>query len=97
MTAILLCAALTLGCAVYVFYPEKRVAAQRQKTRLEFLEERKAVLYDNLRDLRFERAAGKFTDEDYTREQALLEGEAATVVAEMEVLEHLPAPRPELH
>ena len=97
MTALLLCAGLTLLCAVYVFYPEKRVAAQREKTRLEFLEERKTVLYDNLRDLRFERAAGKFTDEEYAREETLLEGEAADVVAEMDTLERLPAARPELH
>ena len=84
MTVLIACTVLTLALAGYVFYPEKRVAAQSQKTRLEYLEERKAVLYDNLRDLSFEHRAGKYRDEEYAAERATLEAEAATVVAEME-------------
>jgi cytochrome c-type biogenesis protein CcmH/NrfG len=88
VTTLIACAALTLALALYVFYPEKRVTAQRGKSRLEYLEERKTVLYDNLRDLNFERAAGKYTDEEFHSEQAVLEGEAATVVTEMDALGH---------
>lgn len=91
MTAALVCAGLTLLLAGYVFFPEKRVASQSQKTRLEYLEERKAVLYDNLRDLQFERAAGKYADDEYASERATLEGEAAAVVAEISMLERSPA------
>ena len=53
------CALLLIASMVYVFYPERQVAAQRQKTRLEYLREHKSVLYDNLRDLNFENRAGK--------------------------------------
>ena len=53
------CALFTVALFVYVFYPDRNVAAQRVKTRLDFLEEQKIVLYDNLRDLNFEYRAGK--------------------------------------
>ena len=81
------CGLLLVGILVYVFYPERHVEEQRQKTRLEYLRERKEVLYDNLRDLNFEYRAGKYVDEDYRRQQNILEDEAAGVMAEIEVLE----------
>lgn len=81
------CGVLLVGILVYVFYPERHVEAQRQKTRLEYLRERKDVLYDNLRDLNFEYHAGKYVEEDYRRQQTILEDEAAGVMAEIEVLE----------
>ena len=90
MTAILASLLLTLGLAVYIFYPEKRVAAQREKSRLELLEERKAMLYENLRDLHFEHRAGKYRDEEYTLERDTLEREAAAIVEEMEGLARRP-------
>ena len=81
------CGVLLLGILFYVFYPERHVEAQRQKTRLEYLRERKDVLYDNLRDLNFEYRAGKYVDEDYRAQQRILEDEAAGVLAEIELLE----------
>jgi hypothetical protein len=81
------CGVLLLGILFYVFYPERHVEAQRQKTRLEYLRERKDVLYDNLRDLNFEYRAGKYVDEDYRAQQTILENEAAGVMAEIELLE----------
>ena len=87
MIALLACMALTLAVAAYIFFPAKKVAAQNEKSRLEYLGERKAVLYDNLRDLNFEHRAGKYRDEDYTTERTALEEEAADVVAEMSTLE----------
>jgi hypothetical protein len=84
---ILGCVLLTLGIGFYVFYPERNVAAQTQKTHLEYLRERKDVLYDNLRDLNFEYRAGKYVDEDYQAQQNILENEAAGVMAEIEQLD----------
>ena len=81
------CGLLLIGIFIYVFYPEKKVEAQVQKTRLDFLRERKEVLYDNLRDLNFEFRAGKYPEEDYAAQRASLENEAAEVVAEMDLLE----------
>jgi hypothetical protein len=84
------CTLLTLALFAYVFFPERHVTAQRAKSRLDFLEERKSVLYDNLRDLNFEFRAGKYPEEDYSAQRATLEAEAATVLAE---LDRLQAPR----
>ena len=58
--SIVACSLLLIGILVYVFYPERHVEAQRQKTRLEYLRERKEALYENLRDLNFEYRAGKY-------------------------------------
>ena len=81
------CAILLIAIFAYVFYPDRNVQAQHQKTRLEYLRERKEVLYDNLRDLNFEYKAGKFVEEDYTAQQTVLENEAAVVVSEIDLLE----------
>ncbi len=87
MTALVCSLLLTLALGVYIFYPEKRVTAQTEKPRLEYLAERKAQLYDNLRDLSFEHRAGKYRDEEYQFERDALEAEAAIVVAEMDAVE----------
>ncbi len=84
--ALLLCAALTVALAIYVFYPEKQAAPQRDKPRLDYLFERRAAIEDNLRDLRFEHTAGKYRDEEFETERATLEGEAAAVAEEMRKL-----------
>jgi hypothetical protein len=84
------CGLLLLGILVYVFYPEHQVEEQHQKTRLEYLRERKDVLYDNLRDLNFEYRAGKYVQEDYVQQQVALENETAEVLAEIDVLEARP-------
>ena len=80
---------MTLALLAYVFYPEDRVAAQSEKTRLEFLRERKDTLYDNLRDLNFEYRAGKYREEEYAAERTTLENEASEVLDEMDALEGL--------
>ncbi len=93
MTALIACLILTAALAVFIFFPEKKVTVQREKTRLEYLEERKAVIYENLRDLTFEHRSGKYRDDDFFAEQGSLEAEAAEVVREMQLLEAGPAPR----
>jgi hypothetical protein len=79
--------ALTLALFVYTFWPENVFAAQRQKTRLDYLLERKEQLYENLRDLNFEFKAGKYPEEDFVAQRALLENETATLLAEIDHLE----------
>jgi hypothetical protein len=73
----------------YTLWPEENTAVQRQKTRLDFLEELKDQIYTNLRDLNFEYQAGKYPQEDYNAQRAILEKEAAAVLAEMDQLQGL--------
>ncbi len=87
MITILACAALLIGVFVYVFYPQSKTEEQTQKTRLEFLRERKDTIYENLRDLNFEYRAGKYPEEDYLAQRAGMENEAAQILAEIEFLE----------
>jgi hypothetical protein len=77
---------LTLGLFAYIFWPEKNPFVQRDKTRADYLRERKDVIYDNLRDLNFEYLAGKHPEADYAEQRASLEDEAAQVIAELEGL-----------
>ena len=81
------CALLLIGSFLFVFWPERNVAAQNAKTRLEYLRERQDALYDNLRDLNFEYNSGKYPEEDYAAQRATLENEAAEVLAEIDLLE----------
>lgn len=81
------CAVLLIGIFTYVFYPQKKAEEQTEKTRLEFLRERKDSVFENLRDLNFEYRAGKYPEEDYAAQRAALENEAAQIVAEIEFLE----------
>jgi hypothetical protein len=85
-TGIILGGLLALALMAYTFWPEKHAIVQRQKTRLDFLEELKEQIYLNLRDLNFEYQAGKYPLEDYSAQRAILEKEAATVLAEMDSL-----------
>ena len=80
-------ASLLVALFLYVFWPEKHVEAQHNKTRLEYLRERREVLFENLRDLNFEYRAGKYPEEDYAGQRAMLENEAAETVAEIDLLE----------
>jgi hypothetical protein len=48
------------------------------------LDERKASIYENLRDLQFEYRLGKMSDEDYQRAKLDLQKELARVMAEVE-------------
>jgi hypothetical protein len=86
MVGILAASLLLLGCAFYIFWPQPRLAAPIEKTRVDYLRERKDVIYDNLRDLNFEFRSGKYPADDYARQRESLEVEAAKVVTEMETL-----------
>ncbi len=88
MQTILPCAVLLILCVVFIFRPQSRFFSTpiREKTRVDYLRERKEVIYENLRDLNFEYRAGKFPEEDYARQRESLETEAAHVLGEMETL-----------
>ncbi|MGO9435745.1 MAG: hypothetical protein ACLPH3_11530 [Terracidiphilus sp.] len=83
-------ALLLLALFIYTFWPENVFANQHEKTRLEFLLERKDQLYENLRDLNFEYRAGKYPEEDFVAQRALLENETAQLMAEIEFLQQHP-------
>jgi hypothetical protein len=78
---------LTLALFAYMFWPEKNPFVQADKTRVDYLRERKDAIYENLRDLNFEFQAGKYPEPDYAEQRSGLEDEAARVIAEMEMLE----------
>jgi hypothetical protein len=78
---------LAMALLIYTFWPENVFASQRQKTRLDYLLERKEQLYENLRDLSFEHRAGKYPEEDFRAQRAQLENEAAQLLAEIELLQ----------
>jgi hypothetical protein len=78
---------LLIALMVYTFWPENIFASQKEKTRLDFLFERKEQLYENLRDLNFEHRAGKYPEEDFNAQRALLENETAELLAEIDHLE----------
>jgi hypothetical protein len=48
------------------------------------LDERKAAIYDNLRDLQFEYRVGKLSDADYQSTKVALQKELAAVLAEID-------------
>jgi hypothetical protein len=78
---------LLFALLVYTFWPENVFASQREKSRLDYLLERKDQLYENLRDLNFEYKAGKYPEEDFNSQRTLLENEAAVLLAEIDHLQ----------
>ncbi|HOK45981.1 MAG TPA: hypothetical protein PLA43_11085 [Bryobacteraceae bacterium] len=56
------------------------------------LEDRKAAIYENLRDLQFEYRTGKLSDEDYTQTKKGLQAELAAVLAQIEAAGGVAAP-----
>jgi len=84
---LILGAILAIALFFYTFWPENASASQREKTRLDYLLERKEQLYENLRDLSFEFRAGKYPEEDYVAQRGQLENETAELMAEIEHLQ----------
>ncbi len=78
---------LAFGALIYTFWPENAFASQHQKTRLDYLLERKEQLYENLRDLNFEYKAGKYPEEDFAVQRSILENETAQLMSEIDHLQ----------
>jgi len=58
------------------------------------LDERKAQIYENLRDLQFEFRLGKLSDADYQKTKVDLQSELAKVLAEIDAVQPAPASKP---
>ncbi|HEV2617778.1 MAG TPA: hypothetical protein VGU63_14335 [Candidatus Acidoferrales bacterium] len=83
----LCCIAIALATLWFVFaikLEPSDFAPHRSK--LDQLLERRDAIYENIRDLRFEHRAGKFSEEDYEEMKRALEIEAARVIADMDNL-----------
>jgi hypothetical protein len=81
------CALLAAATIVFIFAVQPEAAdSAPHRTKLDQLMERRDAIYENLRDLRFEYRAGKFSEADYEETKQLLEVEAARVLADMDQL-----------
>ncbi len=84
---LLACLALAAATVIFIFYIEPDAAdSVPHRSRLEQLLERRDTVYENLRDLKFEHRAGKFSERDYEETRVALEAEAAFVLAEIETV-----------
>ena len=81
------CLLFAAGLLLYVFAPGVAFEPATDKPRLAYLEERKHVVYENLRDLNFDFKAGKYPAADYESLRSSLETEAAAILAEIAALE----------
>jgi len=87
MIELICCALLTAAGLLYIFYLPEKIYLGPEKTRATYLRERKDAVYENLRDLNFEYAAGKVPDADYYSLKSSLQDEAASLLAEIARLE----------
>jgi hypothetical protein len=94
----LLAAAAVLLIAVTVLFTfvirAKDIPPPEAVSPVRHLEERKAAIYENLRDLQFEYRVGKLSDADYQQTKIGLQKELAAVLAEIENFNPAAAPRP---
>ncbi len=89
------CLGLAVAVFLFVFYihPDASDLAPH-RTKLDQLMERRDFIYDNLRDLKFEYRAGKYSEGDYETMKATLENEAAVVLTEIEQVTEFQVRRP---
>jgi hypothetical protein len=81
------CALLLIAALIFIFGVRREPSdSAPHRTKLDQLLERRDAIYENLRDLRFEYRAGKFSETDYEETKRSLEIEAARVLAEMDTL-----------
>ena len=87
MAILLACLALAAATIVFIFFIERDESdSAPHRSRLDQLLERRDTIYDNLRDLKFEFRAGKYSEADYEEMKLGIENEAALVLAEIEML-----------
>jgi len=81
------CGLLLIATLIFVFGVRRESSDfAPHRTKLDQLLDRRDAIYDNLRDLRFEYRAGKFSEADYNEIKQSLEIEAARVLGEMDTL-----------
>ncbi|MCS7026353.1 MAG: hypothetical protein NZV14_16260 [Bryobacteraceae bacterium] len=80
-------AILIAGALFFVFFVrEKDLPAPAPQSPFQHLDDRKAAIYENLRDLQFEYRLGKLSEEDYQKTKAELQRELARILAEIDAL-----------
>ena len=79
------CVGLAVAVMLFIFYiqPDASDLAPH-RTQLDQLLERRDSIYENLRDLKFEYRAGKYSEGDYEGMKTSLENEAAVLLTEIE-------------
>src|SRR6266851_1902655 len=94
---------LTIGVLVFILsVRDKDLPEPEPVSPFQHLDERKAAIYENLRDLQFEYRVGKLSDQDYQKTKLDLQRELAGVMAEIDRVKaeiaagKIPAPAPEL-
>ena len=94
-TVLSACAALAVATLLFIFYihPDASDLAPH-RSKLDQLMERRDTIYDNLRDLRFEHRAGKYSENDFEAMKNALEIEAAMVLAEIDKVTEAGVRRP---
>jgi len=79
---------LAVGTIIFtLFVRAKDVPEPAPASPTAHLEERKAQIYENLRDLQFEFRVGKLSDSDYQKTKLDLQRELARVLAEIDALQ----------
>jgi hypothetical protein len=95
----ILIAAAVLLIAVTVFFTlsvrAKDMPPPEPVSPVRHLDERRAAIYENLRDLQFEYRVGKLSDADYQQTKLGLQKELAGVLTEMERVNTGAPPAPE--
>ena len=82
---IFLAALMTVGVLVFILAVRAKDLPEPQPASpFQHLDERKASIYENLRDLQFEYRVGKLSDEDYQQTKLDLQKELALVMAEVD-------------
>ena len=82
------CLIVAVATLSYIFCLPRTLFVGPITTRAGYLRERKDAVYENLRDLNFEFAAGKVPAADYTSLKSSLQDEAAALLAEIERLDN---------
>ncbi|HWY43892.1 MAG TPA: hypothetical protein VNX66_10370 [Candidatus Sulfotelmatobacter sp.] len=89
------CFALGLAAVLFIFFiqPDASDLAPH-RSKLDQLLERRDTIYENMRDLRFEYRAGKYSEGDYEAMKNSLELEAAQVLVEVDQVTESQTKRP---
>jgi hypothetical protein len=100
---IILASLITVGVIAFILSVRAKDLPQPEPVSpFHHLDERKAAIYENLRDLQFEYRVGKLSDQDYQQSKLDLQRELAGVMAEIDRVKaeiaagKIPVPAPEL-
>jgi NADH pyrophosphatase NudC (nudix superfamily) len=86
---------LTIGVLLFILSVRaKDLPEPEPVSPFEHLDERKAAIYENLRDLQFEYRVGKLSDQDYQQTKQDLQKELAGVLAEIDRLKQTLSSQP---